>query len=133
MLDIASLQPVARTEMVEKEITPYAQYLARAKALVDQLALFSTEVNDQLHAYLEDGGTVPGWKLKKKTKQRQWINEDKVEQALVDLGFELNEIWDSKLVTFAKADAAARRRGVLIPEHLRVAPPTCYWRVKNSS
>jgi hypothetical protein len=124
LLDLASLQLVPRTEMVAKEVTPYAEYLARAKALVDQLALFSKEVNDQLHAYLEDGGTVPGWKLKLKAKQRQWINEEIVNKELEQLGFDWDEIWDTKLATFGKVDAAARRHGVKIPEHLRVAPPT---------
>jgi hypothetical protein len=122
MLDLVGLELVPRTEMVAKEVTPYAQYLARAKALVDMLALYSKEVNDQLHAYLEDGGTVPGWKLKRKVKQRQWVDEETVDLELRRLGFKADEIWDSKLVTFAKADAAAKAHGVKIPDHLRVAP-----------
>ena len=126
LLDLASLKLVPRTDMIAiaKDVTPYAEYLARAKTLVDQLALFSKEVNDQLHAYLEDGGKVLGWKLKLKAKQRKWIDEDTVEQTLHDLGFEADEIWKSELVTFAKAEATARRLGVKIPEHLRAAPPT---------
>ena len=62
-------------------------YLAKAKAFVDLLAMYTKEVNDQLHTYLEDGGEVPGWRLKDKAKQRQWVDEDIVQANLSDLGF----------------------------------------------
>jgi len=38
------------------------------------------------------------------------------------LGFKTEDIWQTKLQTFAVADKAAKRLGVKIPEHLRVAP-----------
>jgi hypothetical protein len=105
-------------------VTPYAEYLARAKYLVDMLEQFGREVNDQLHAYLEDGGTVPGWRLKKKVKQRQWVDDDTVFETLIDLGFKTDEIYQTKLQTFASVDATARRLGVKIPDNLRAAPET---------
>jgi len=104
--------------------TPYGQYLARAKAYVDLLAPYIKEVNDQLHSYLEDGGVVPGWRLKDKVKNRQWIDEEVVWRELNDLGFNQDEIWQRKLQTFQSADATAKRLGVKIPDHLRVAPPS---------
>jgi hypothetical protein len=104
--------------------SPYGAYLARAKALVDVFAMYTKEVNDQLHSFLEDGGQVPGWRLKAKVKQRQWVDEDVVSVELQKLGFDWDEIWESKLVTFKAADATAKRRGVKIPDELRVAPPT---------
>jgi len=126
MLDLTALVPELRkpADVASKEATPYAQYLARAKELTDMAAMFTKEVNEQLHAYLEAGGLVPGWRLKPKAKLRQWVDEDTVEQGLRRLGFEADEIWDTKLVTFAKAEAAAKRRGVKIPDDLRVAPAT---------
>jgi len=122
MLDLAAMGVMKRTEMVTRGPSPYADYLARAKQLVDMLAIFSKEVNDQLHAYLEDGGEVPGWRLKAKTKLRQWVDADIVERELSGLGFPFDSIWDMKLVTFGKAEAAAKALGVRIPDHLRVAP-----------
>ena len=109
---------------IEQAPTPYGEYLSKAKALVDVLAMYTKEVNEQLHAYLEAGGTVPGWRLKLKAKQRQWIDNDTVALELSKLGFTLTEIWQQKLQTFQAADAAAKRRGVRIPDHLRVAPET---------
>jgi len=124
LLQLADLKLIPRTEMVTKGITPYGTYLAKAKALVDILAVYTKEVNEQLHAFLEDGGEVPGWKLKLKAKQRQWIDETIVDKELCALGFDWDEIWDTRLATFGKVEAAAKRRGVKIPDHLRVAPET---------
>ena len=126
MLDLSSMinAPHLNTAPVSRETTPYATYLAKAKALADMSALWKKEIDDQLHAYLEDGGTVPGWRLKKKAKQRQWVDELTVEKALTELGFDAHDVFDSKLVTFKSAEATAKRLGVEIPENLRVAPPT---------
>jgi hypothetical protein len=100
----------------------YGEYMAKAKAFVDLLQIYTKEVNEQLHSYLEAGGQVPGWRLKAKAKQRQWIDETEVEHALEDVGFDTKDIYERKLVTFAKAEATAKRLGVKIPDHLRVAP-----------
>jgi Protein of unknown function (DUF2800) len=127
LLDLSALEPTVkpRTEMVAKEVTPYGIYLARAKALADIVAMYKKEVDEQLHAYLEDGGTVPGWRLKAKAKQRKWLDdENEVAAHLMQLGFEDDEIWKRELVTFKAADATAKKLGVEIPEHLRVAPAT---------
>lgn len=102
----------------------YGDYLAKAKALVDLLAMYSKEVNEQLHAYLEEGGQVPGWRLKAKVKQRQWVDPAIVVPALEALGFETEDIFQAKLQTFQAADRAAKRLGVTIPDNLRVAPET---------
>jgi hypothetical protein len=125
LLDLTALgHPRTPVSADHDEAESYGIYLAHAKRLADMAALFKKEIDDQLHAFLESGGTVPGWRLKAKTKQRQWIDDDKVEDELEKLGFEPHEIWQRKLVTFQSADATARRRKVKIPDELRVAPPT---------
>jgi hypothetical protein len=102
----------------------YGQYLAKAKAFVDVLAMYTKEVNDQLHSYLEAGGEVPGWRLKAKVKQRQWVAPEIVSRELLKLGFTADQIWADKLETFQSTDATAKRLGVKIPDELRVAPPS---------
>ena len=87
LLQLADMQLIPRTEVVTREPSPYGEYLARAKALVDLLATYKKEVDEQLHAFLEDGGSVPGWKLKAKVKQRQWVDEETVCEELYKLGF----------------------------------------------
>lgn len=124
LLDLASIDAKPRTEMVSDQPTGYGAYLSRAKTLVDIVSLFKKTLDEQLHAYLEDGGKVPGWRLKPKAKQRQWIDDGIVYDALREIGFEITDIYQSKLVSFSSADATAKRLGVEIPDHLRVVPPT---------
>lgn len=128
LLDLSALKPVTRTidtvATSTAATTEYGDYLARAKALVDIMDMFKKEIDSQLHSFLEDGGHVPGWRLKHKVKQRQWVDERTVEKTLLDIGFEMSSVWQRKLVTFASADATAKRLGVKIPADLRVAPPS---------
>jgi hypothetical protein len=111
-------------DATSREPTAYGVYLAAAKALLDDLLILKPTIDEQIHSFLEAGGIVPGWKLKAKAKQRAWLDETVVVPALKKLGFSDSEIWQRKLQTFAAADAAAKRLGVSIPAHLRVAPPT---------
>jgi hypothetical protein len=122
LLDLAALRPVERTTS-SPAVTPYAQYLAHAKYLLDTAVQLKGEVDAQMHAYLENGGTIPGWKLKDKATRRQWVNPDLVEDTLAQLGFDDDEIWRRELVPFKQAEATAKRLGVTIPDELRVAPP----------
>lgn len=107
-----------------KEPTAYGKYLATAKTLVDAVTVFKTTLDEQLHAYLEEGGIVPGWRLKAKIKNRLWVDDAVVVPALKSIGFTDDEIWQTKLQTFSSVDATAKRRRVNIPDHLRVAPPS---------
>jgi hypothetical protein len=102
----------------------YGIHLANAKRLVDAVAILKTEVDNQMHTYLSNGGLVPGWRLKAKAKHRAWVDEIIVDKALRRIGMKPSEIWRKKLLTFEAADAWAKRRRKKIPEHLRVAPPT---------
>jgi len=122
--ELAAYAGVERIEPVTKLPTPYAEMLGNALNLLDTLELFAKEVREQAHAYLEDGGVIPGWQLQHKKKLRQWADEMKVSNTLYQLGFSKEDIWQPpKLQTFAVADKAAKRLGVKIPDELRVTPP----------
>jgi hypothetical protein len=124
LLDLAALQPVDRETAPPKHlVSNYALYLGYAKALLDAAVQLKGEVDAQMHAYLENGGAIPGWRLKDKATRRQWIDPDVVEETLGSLGFAEDEIWRRELVTFTQADNTAKRIGVKIPDELRVAPP----------
>jgi hypothetical protein len=124
LLDLVALQAVPRETAPAKHlVSNYALYLGYAKALLDTAVQLKGEVDAQMHAYLENGGTIPGWKLKDKATRRQWVNPDLVEDTLGQLGFDEDEIWRRELVPFKQAEATAKRLGVTIPDELRVAPP----------
>jgi hypothetical protein len=122
-IDLSHLGFVAPTKP-KPGPSAYGDYLSKAKMLLDSLLLMKSEVDAQIVSYLENGGEVPGWKLKAKRKNRVWIEEAIVVPALEKLGFEEHEIWQKKLQAFNIADAAAKRLGVKIPDKLRVAPTT---------
>jgi hypothetical protein len=126
LLDLTAIGVVAKIhgDEVHDKVTPYGQYLSNAKSLVDMAVLVKTEIDRQLQAFLEEGGIVPGYRLKLKTKNRAWVAEEIVVPELEKLGFTEQEIWQSKLQTFTSVDATAKRLKVKIPDHLRVAPPT---------
>jgi hypothetical protein len=102
----------------------YGEFLAKAKYLADLAADYKKQVDEQVHSYLENGGTVPGWKLKLKTKLRQWIDSDTVAFNLKRLGFADEDIWQEKLQTFGHTDKVAKKLGVKIPDTLRYIPET---------
>jgi hypothetical protein len=126
LLNLNDLRPPPIREIPTADCaiaTPYGIYLAHAKALLDSAAMLKKTIDEQLHAYLESGGKVPGWKLKAKTKARQWIDEPIVYETLKALGFSEYEIWaPRKLATFTAAEAVARKLNVRIPDDLRLAP-----------
>lgn len=121
-LDILPAELKAST--ADMEDPSYGIFLAKAKYLADLAAGYKKQVDEAMHAYLENGGTVPGWHLKQKTKLRQWIDTETVAIALTELGFRAEDIWQEKLQTFGHTDKVAKRLGVTIPDHLRVSPPT---------
>lgn len=122
--ELAFYAGVERIEPAVNQPTPYSELLANALNLLDTLDLFRKEVQDQAHAWLEDGGVIPGWQLQHKKKLRQWADEMEVSNTLYKLGFKKEDIWQApKLQTFAVADKAAKRLGVKIPDELRVTPP----------
>lgn len=123
LLDISLIKPIAPAAATG-EVTAYGKYLADAKLLADMAVMFKKEIDDQMHAYLEAGGLIPGWRLKLKAKQRQWIDEASVAKILGKLGFKTDQIYRPKLVTFESADRTAKALGVKIPDELRVAPAT---------
>ena len=128
VLDLTALQagpkPARELNTQPRRVSSYGEYLARAKALVDTVVQFKTELDAQMHAYLENGGAIPGWRLKDKATRRQWVDADTVYGELTELGFSSDEIFRApELVTFQQAEATARRLGVTIPDELRVAPP----------
>jgi len=128
VLDLTALQagpkPARELNTQPRRVSAYGEYLARAKALVDTVVQFKTELDAQMHAYLENGGTIPGWRLKNKATRRQWVDADTVAATLAGIGFSADEIWrDPELLTFQQAEAIAKRLGEKIPDELRVAPP----------
>ena len=124
LVELEIMPAQLKASVADVDDPSYGIFLAKAKYLADLAAEYKKHVDEAVHAYLENGGTVPGWRLKLKTKLRQWVDNNVVALALTQLGFKDEDIWQEKLQTFAHTDKVAKRLGKKIPDDLRVAPPT---------
>lgn len=125
LLDAAALGVVKPTQPEAGKVTSFGQYLADAKGLLDTVAPLKKEIDAQIHAYLEAGGVVPGWRLKDQVPDRKWLAPEVVAPKLLGLGLKEDEVYQpKKLQTFKVVDAAAKKLGVEIPADLRPRPPS---------
>ena len=65
----------ARTDTVSKVATPYGEYLAQAKTLVDILAMFKRKWTSNCTPTWRTAVRCLAGGLKAKAKQRQWIDD----------------------------------------------------------
>jgi len=97
---------------------------------VDQIAL-QLEQADTIESYikdlralamqmLENGQTVPGFKLVAKRGTRQWVSEDAVE-AFVDTNNLSDEAYDRKLKSPAQLEKIVKKLGKELPSELVVS------------
>ncbi len=70
----------------------YAEALGAMLTLRDLLEPYATEAERQAHAFLEAGGTIPGYKLvPKRAPHDSWEDPDKAEKFLARQGLSLEE------------------------------------------
>lgn len=77
-----------------------AQILERADVVEDWIGA----VRKHVHALLEAGTEVPGWKLVGKRANRAWRREEDAPAFLEQLGLSEEQIWEKKLISPAKAE-----------------------------
>jgi len=128
LLDLSAIDPNRTALKVSANASnaDWGYFLATAKRLTDSALQYKKLIDQMLLDHLKAGGEADGFALKPKVNDRKWINDAaQIEDELTALGFTGDEIWQSpKLQTFAIADAAAKRLGVSIPDHLRPRPPS---------
>jgi Protein of unknown function (DUF2800) len=138
LLDLSALDPnrkaLASSDLMARAPTTdkrnavrdeWGAYLASAKRLVDSAVLYKKTIDEMLMQHLRDGGKAPGFALKAYVADRKWLDDaEHVATELKALGLKSDEIWRKQLQTFKVVDAAAKRRKVEIPPHLRPRPDT---------
>ena len=86
----------------------------------DLLDQWITDLRALAHRMLEANVSVPGYKLVAKRGFRQWIDQDKAKDALLDLLPE-SEVTESSLVSPAKAEKALKKLKQTLPAELVVS------------
>lgn len=90
------------------DVRDLGERLARARRWVDVLDAWSREVEGMIQRELEAGRSVPGWKLVPKRTNRQWLNEEWTEEALLKAGFGQSEIYhEPKMLSPAQMEKLA--------------------------
>ena len=83
---------------------------------------FLKDLQQLAHGILEEGKTIPGWKLVNKRATRQWVDEDKAVAFMQEHGV---EPWDEpKALSPAKAEKALKKAKIELPANLVVAVST---------
>ena len=93
-----------------------AEYLSKA----DLLEQWINDLRKLAYTMLEKDIPVPGYKLVAKRGTRQWIDEDKAAQKLIDI-LPADEVYTKKLVSPAQAEKLLKKMRQELPEDLVVS------------
>jgi len=93
------------------DVADVSDYLKMA----DQLEGWIKEVRALAMQTLEAGLPVPGYKLVPKRALRQWVNEGKALDAMCDLGLDVKELTETKLLSPAQAEKVLKKHKLALP------------------
>ena len=93
-----------------------ADYLPYA----DDMIAWGTNIKELAHQLLEQGASLPGYKLVKKRATRQWKDEEKTLRHLAKMGLPAADRYVKKIVSPAQAEAALKSAKLPadLPAHL---------------
>ena len=83
--------------------------------MVDLLENWIKEVRTLAMQTLEAGLPVPGYKLVPKRAMRQWMDEGKALDAMCDLGLDVKELTETKLLSPAQAEKVLKKHKLALP------------------
>ena len=94
-------------------------YYADALAILEDLEGWGKEIRKQAHQFLEAGtGPIDGWMLAQKRAVRSFTDEKKAERALRTRGLKKADMFETKLISPAKAEKALKPLGKELPAKL---------------
>jgi soluble cytochrome b562 len=120
LLDLAVINPTKAALQASQgngAATDYGKFLSRALLLADLAETWAAEIRKQGHVFLEDGGSIPDWKLVPKRGMRKWADEETTPAELAALGAGEEDIWtEPTLRSVAQAEKALKAKGIALPE-----------------
>ena len=81
-------------------------------------------VNELAYQMLDEGLSVPGYKLVPKRSTRKWIDDDKALEALEALGWPTRELVEMTVISPAKAEKLLKKQKIALPADLVVSIST---------
>lgn len=110
-----ALDRVRKEQIDLMPVDQIANYLNQLPMLEN----FIKELQQLAHGLLEEGKTIPGWKLVNKRATRQWVDEDKAHDWLTEQG--IYALQEPKVITPAAADKLLKKAKKDLPSDLVVA------------
>ena len=106
-----------RVQIKDLDPAKIGEYLATA----DLIERWVTDLRELAHQILETGEPVPGYKLVPKRPTRQWVDEETAQQALIDAGVPIDEIFETVMLSPAKVEKLLKKRKLSLPDDIVVA------------
>ena len=103
-----------KQQIVNLDVDTLAQHLHTA----DLLESWIKDLRALAFGLLEQGATVPGFKLVQKQARRQWANEQAACMALLDMGLKASVVLETSVMSPAQAEKALKKRFSELPEDL---------------
>jgi hypothetical protein len=103
-----------KQQIVNLDVDTLAQHLHTA----DLLEGWIKDLRALAFGLLEQGATVPGYKLVQKQARRQWANEQAACMALLDMGLKASVVLETSVMSPAQAEKALKKRFSELPEDL---------------
>jgi hypothetical protein len=102
-----------------KELNPaqIGEYLATA----DLIERWVTDLRELAHQILESGEPVPGYKLVNKRATRQWIDENKALNTLINMDIPPGKLVETVMLSPAKVEKLLKARKLSLPDDIVVA------------
>ena len=92
--------------------------------MAELLEAWISGVNELAYQMLDEGLSVPGYKLVPKRATRKWIDDDKALAALEGLGLPTTELVETSVISPAKAEKLLKKQKLPLPAELVVAIST---------
>jgi Protein of unknown function (DUF2800) len=119
VFDLALIDPVKAALKASVNPQGYGGFLSHALTLAAIAEEWASEIRKQTHVFLEEGGSVPGWKLVPKRASRTWIDPIDAMQKLFKLGAKRPDIFtEPELKSVAQTEKALKKLGIDVPADL---------------
>ncbi len=105
-------------EITEVDEAQLAQDLAKWLPLADLMTDWAKNVKNLAHSQLENGSSVPGYKLVAKRANRSWVDEAKALKLMANAGIPAANRYKKDILSVAAAETLLKEKGVVIPKEL---------------